>query len=148
MNLVKHILEGTRQRLAVLEKDASVSRAAEILTNPDTPLAVVCDGEGVVVGVVSSMDIVKAIGRANGNAMNLNAEMIMTTSVFACDADQSLESVWAAMSARNLRCAPVLDSSGRPEGVLHARDLVLALLDEVTHEEILLRDYVLGIGYQ
>jgi len=23
-----------------------------------------------------------------------------------------------------------------------------ALLDEVTHEELLLRDYVLGIGYQ
>jgi hypothetical protein len=33
-------------------------------------------------------------------------------------------------------------------GVVHARDLARALLEEVTEEEALLRDYVLGVGYQ
>ena len=48
-----------------------------------------------------------------------------------------------------LRCfCPVLDTDRKPQGVVHAREIVLALLDEVTHEELLLRDYVLGIGYQ
>ncbi len=32
-------------------------------------------------------------------------------------------------------------------GVLHARDVAIALLDEVNYEEILLRDYVMGVGY-
>jgi len=52
------------------------------------------------------------------------------------------------MNARSLRCVPILDDSGRPQGVVHARDLARALLDEVTEEEVLLRDYVLGVGYQ
>jgi CBS domain-containing protein len=52
------------------------------------------------------------------------------------------------MGAGNHRCAPVLDDSGRPRGVVQARDVARALLDEATTEEVLLRDYILGIGYQ
>jgi CBS domain-containing protein len=52
------------------------------------------------------------------------------------------------MGAGAVRSIPVLDEAGRPLGVVHARDVARALLDEVTHEELLLRDYVLGIGYQ
>ncbi len=44
--------------------------------------------------------------------------------------------------------AVAVDEAGRPLGVVHARDVARALLDEVTYEEVLLRDYVLGIGYQ
>jgi hypothetical protein len=32
--------------------------------------------------------------------------------------------------------------------VLHARDVAMALIDEVNGEEVLLRDYVMGVGYQ
>ena len=148
MNLIHHIIDDARRRLAVLGRDAHVSKAAEILADPNTPLAVVCDEEGVVVGVVSSSDIIKVFSRTKGEAFDLNADTIMSTEVLTFQPGESLESVWAAMSARNLRCAPVLDESRRPLGVIHARDLVRALLAEVTNEELLLRDYVLGIGYQ
>ncbi len=148
MILVQHILEDARQRLAVLTREASVSEAAEILANPKTPLAVVCDSEGVAIGVVSSSDIVKALSGARGDVFNTNAEAMMTKSVLSCHVDHTLQSVWASLNARGLRCAPVLDNSGKPQGVVHARDLARALLDEVESEEVLLRDYVLGIGYQ
>jgi CBS domain-containing protein len=59
-----------------------------------------------------------------------------------------LQSLWTEMGERSLRCVPVLDAAGRPFGIVHARDLARALLDEVTHEELMLRDYVLGIGYR
>ena len=148
MMLVHHILESAQKRLAVLGREASMADAAEILVNPDTPLVVVCDEAGSAVGVVSSTDIVKAFSRAKGEALHANAGEVMTSLVFSCDANQTLQSVWSSMSVHNLRCAPVLDSDRKPQGVLHAREIVLALLDEVTHEELLLRDYVLGIGYQ
>jgi CBS domain-containing protein len=72
----------------------------------------------------------------------------MTQPIRSCAADQTLQSIWEAMGAGCVRCIPVLDKEGRPLGVVHARDVARALLDEVTHEEVLLRDYVLGIGYQ
>jgi predicted transcriptional regulator len=72
----------------------------------------------------------------------------MTQPIRSCSTDQTLQSIWEAMGAGCVRSIPVLDKAGRPLGVVHARRRGRALLDEVTHEEVLLRDYVLGIGYQ
>ena len=148
MMLVQHILEDARRRLAVLSREACVGDAAKILVNASTPLVVVCDSDGVAVGVVSRTDVIRALSRANGDAFNTSAEAIMTTPMHSCHVDQTLQSVWATIGARRLRCAPVLDNSRRPQGVVHARDIARALLEEVENEEGLLRDYILGVGYQ
>jgi CBS domain-containing protein len=148
MTLVHHILEDARKRLEVLSRDALVCEAAGILANPDTPLVVVCDSQGIAVGVVSKTDIMKAVVGASVDAVKMNTGSIMTNTVLSCQVDQTLQRVWEMMNTRSLRCLPILDDSGRPQGVVHARDLVRALLDEVNEEEVLLRDYVLGVGYQ
>jgi CBS domain-containing protein len=148
MILVQHVLENARRRLAVLSQKALVSEAAEILTNPNTPLVVVCDSDGITVGVLSRTDIIKVLAGARVDAVKMNTGAIMTNPVLSCHVDQTLQRVWANMNARSLRCVPILDDSGRPHGVVHARDLVCALLEEVKEEEVLLRDYVLGVGYQ
>jgi CBS domain-containing protein len=80
--------------------------------------------------------------------LNATAAELMTTPVLSCHVDHPLKIVWGSLNARSFRCAPILDDDGRPQGVVHARDLARALLDEITYEEELLRDYVLGIGYQ
>ena len=148
MILVQHILEPARKRLATLSRTASVSDGARILVNPNTPLVVVCDSDGTAVGVLSRTDIIRLLACAGTNPLDTNAGAIMTKPIVSCHVDQPLQEVWATMSARSLRCAPILDDDGRAKGVVHARDVAIALLDEVTHEEVLLRDYVLGVGYQ
>jgi CBS domain-containing protein len=148
MILVQHILEDARQRLAVLSQEAPVCEAADILRDANTPLVVVSNSEGVAVGVISKTDIVKAFSHARGDAHNLTAGAIMTTAVFSCRVDETLQSIWSTVGERRLRCTPVLDELGKPLGVVHARDIARALLNEITYEEGLLRDYVLGIGYQ
>jgi len=145
---VEQILDTARTRLATVSRDSPVSDAAEILVNPNTPLVVVCDDAGVVVGVITRTDIVKVLACAKADALSACADAIMSTSLLSCRAHQPLQELWDAMNARSLRCAPVLDDNGRPQGIVHARDLAGALLEEVTHEELLLRDYVMGIGYQ
>src|ERR1700730_14514039 len=106
MILVQHILEDARRRLAVLSREALVADAAEILANPDTPLAVVCDSEGIAVGVVSKTDIVKALACAGGDAHKMNTGAIMTGPVLSCHVDQALQRVWENMNARSLRSVP------------------------------------------
>ena len=146
--LVEHILEAARKRLAKLKQDSLVCDAAAILVNPDTPLIVVCDEGGLAVGVITRSDVVKVLTRSHADALDTSAEAMMTRGVLSFQAQQPLQQAWEALNARSLRCAPILDADGRPQGILHARDLATALLDEVTYEELLLRDYVLGIGYQ
>lgn len=148
MVLVQHILQDARKRLAVLRRDASLADAAGILANPETPLVVVCNSEGICVGVLSKSNIVKALAGSKGNAGNMSVGDVMTSAVVSCHVDNTLQGVWDSMNAQTVRSVPVLDDSGRPQGVVHARDLARALLNEVDEEEVLLRDYVLGIGYQ
>ena len=145
---VGHILDSARQRLAVLSWDAPVISAALILANPDTPLVVVCDSTGAAIGVISRIDLVRQFTSGSEAAFAANAGAVMTQPVFACHEDDPLDRVWDHLKARKLKCAPVLDEHRRPSGVIHAREIVRALLDEVTYEELLLRDYVLGIGYR
>jgi CBS domain-containing protein len=148
MNLVKHISDDTRRRLAVLGRSASVCEAAALMTDPNTQLVVVCDENGRAIGVLSPIDIVRVFARDRGDAAMVTTEAVMTSAFFSCNDSRSLQSLWTEMGERSLRCVPVLDAAGRPFGIVHARDLARALLDEVTHEELLLRDYVLGIGYR
>jgi CBS domain-containing protein len=148
MILVKHILETARKRLAVLSMEASLFDAARILTNRDTPLVVVCDNDGIAVGVISSGHVLNVLATAGVDAVGFNAGAIMTKPLLTCHVDEYLQQVWAVMNSRTLPCAPILDDDGRAQGVLHARDVAIALIDEVKYEEVLLRDYVMGVGYQ
>jgi len=147
MILVRHILEAARKRLAVLSLEASLFDAARILTNRDTPLVVVCDSDGIAVGVISSDHVLNVLATAGIDACGLNAGAIMTKPLLTCHLDEYLQQVWAVMNSRILPCAPILDDDGRVQGVLHARDVAIALIDEVNYEEVLLRDYVMGVGY-
>lgn len=148
MMLVKHILEDARKRLAVLNQEASIFEAARILANRSTPLAVVCDGTGILLGVISQSHVVNALATAGVNALDLNARAIMTTPLLCCRTEESLEQIWSVMNSRTLPCAPIVDSDGRAQGILHARDVALTLIDAGTYEEGLLRDYIMGVGYQ
>ena len=61
----------------------------------------------------------------------------------------ALRSIAAWDDAAPAGPAPILSAlSGGYRGVLHARDVAIALLDEANYEELLLRNYVMGIGYQ
>jgi CBS domain-containing protein len=148
MILVNHILDAARKRLAVLGREASIFDAARILANRDTPLVIVCDDDGLAVGVISSSHIINALASAGVDALSLNAGRIMTEPMISCRVDDKLQEIWEFMNSRTLPCAPVLDDGGRAQGVLHARDIAVALIDEVNYDEVLLRDYVMGVGYQ
>ena len=147
MILIKHILEAAQKRLVVLSQEASLFDAARILENRETPLVVVCDSDDIAVGVIASSHVIKVLATAGVDALGFNAGAIMTKPVLSCHVDQTLQQVWAVMNSRTLPCAPILDDDGRAQGVVHARDVAIALLDEVNYEEILLRDYVMGVGY-
>jgi CBS domain-containing protein len=148
MMLVEHILDTGKTRLATISSDAGICEAAAVLMNPDTPLVVVCDSGGVALGVISRGDVIKVLASARAEAHMARADQVMSRRLLSCSIQQPLQQVWESMNGRSVRCVPILDADGRPQGVLHARDLATALLEEVTNEELLLRDYVLGIGYQ
>lgn len=137
-----------RERLATIGADPPVRRAAELMSAPHVELLVVCDASGRMAGVLTKTDIVGQISRCTGYSCTTSVDMVMSRDVVSCRPGERLTDVWSVMKERSLQRIPIIDSEGKPLGILYARDALQGLLGEVENEESLLRDYVMGIGYR
>lgn len=144
---VHQLLPAARGRLAIVTDQTSLNRVAQVLNVEHINLAVVCDPDGRMMGVITDSDVVRCIARceqSHDRACQLNAVAAMTRDVLACRLDDDLRGLWAIMKTRGLRHIPVIDDSGKPAGVLYARDALSALLGESEFHEREIRDYVFG----
>ena len=144
--LVQRLLPVARDRLVTIADDAPLIEAAKLLQS-GTDLLVVCNPDGVLTGVITKTDVVGQISHCQGCTCVAAASLAMTRDVFRCSVDDQMQEVWARMKERGLKNVPIADPQGQPLGVLTARDALQLLLQEVEYEELLLRDYVMGIGY-
>ncbi len=144
---VERVLPAASQRLITIGDDASLTDAAKLLREPDSDLVVVCNGDKRMVGVITKTDIVRQVGQRRESESTTAASTVMTRTVVSCRTGDLLHDMWTIMKDRRLKNVPILDQNSRPIGVLNARDLLEVLLEEVEHEETLLRDYVMNIGH-
>ena len=146
--LVERILPVALQRLVTVQADALLTDAAARLCETHRALLVVCDPDGVMAGVITKTDVVRQIVRCQGILNTITAATVMTRDVTCCHPSDMLHDVLAIMKDRGFVHIPIVDRDSRPIGVVNARDALQALLREVKDEELLLRAYVMGIGYR
>ena len=137
-----------RARLVTVARHTPLAEVAVLLSNTQISLAVVCDDDGAAVGVITDTLVVRQFGQRQAGAVTVRADAVMAQDFVACRPDEPLADVLALMHRRGLLHMPVVDDHQRPIGVINARDGLRALLAAGNHEEALLRDYVMGIGYQ
>lgn len=142
------LLERASRRLVTVDRSARLVDAAQAFDRPETLLIIVCDESGVLRGVVSRTDIVARISHCTGCSCTESVQAAMTAEVATCTPSESLDDIWARMKRTGFMHLPVVDGTGRPMGVLAARDVLVALLADREQEETLLMDYVTGIGYR
>jgi len=145
---VEQILPRARERLATISAVAPVTEAAKMMSKPHIDLLVVCGPDGVMVGVLTKTDIVGYIGQCLGTGCSAKVETIMIPAVISSRPEEALEHIWTVMKSRGLQRIPVLDENNKPVGIIYARDALQSLLGDVEHDEALLRDYVMNVGYQ
>ena len=145
---IEALLPTARERLATVAVDAPLVDAAQHLAASRINLVVVCNSDATLAGVITKTDVVRQIGRCQGAACAMAAALVMTQDVTVCRLTDWLADIWGTMRERGLKHVPVLDEASRPVGVLYARDALQVLLAETESEELLLRDYVLGVGYR
>jgi CBS domain-containing protein len=141
------LLPAARNRLATIGDDAPLIEAARRLRS-GVDILVVRSPAGLLRGVITKTDVVAQIGQCQGSGCLASAADCMTEDVVLCRAGDPLEDLWSRMKERGLKNIPIVDQDGRPLGVLNARDMLQALLDESAWEESMMRDYVMGIGYR
>ena len=127
--------------------DAFVTEVATLLSG-DHDLVVIAASDGTMAGVATKTDLVRLLSRCHVDVCMTPVSVVMTTGVTYCRPTDLLRDVWSLMKQRGFRHIPVIDAESRPVGVINARDALQALLGEVEDEEVLLRDYVIGVGYR
>ena len=109
---------------------------------------VVCDAAGAALGTITETLQVRRLGLGLADLFSTRAGEVMTQEFTTCGQEELLSDVLAMMHSRGLIYVLLMDADNKAFGVLNARDGLRALLAAGNHEEALLRNYVMGIGYQ
>ena len=145
--LIEGLMQAARERLVTIVGDAGLIEAAKLLS-AGTDLVIVCDGDGVLEGIVTKTDVVKQVSTCHGAVYMLPVSTVMTRDVALCRGSDRLADVSELMKQRHLKTIPVMDVDNRPLGVLTARVILRALLSDAKYEESQLINYVEGLGYR
>ena len=147
-SLVAGVEGVARSRLLTVAPDALLSEVAALLSGAQISVVVVCDAAGAAVGVVTETILVRRLGLGQADFFTTRAGDVMTREFTVCAQEDLLSAVLAMMHTRGLVHVLLLGADKQPLGVLNARDGLRVLLAAGNHEEALLRNYVMGVGYQ
>lgn len=145
--LIEGMLRAARERLVTIVNDAKLIEAAKRLSS-GTDLVIVCDGDGIMQGVITKTDVVKQISVCQGATCMCPVSTVMTRDVALCRGLDHLEDVSELMKQRHLKNIPVVDADNRPIGILTARLILRALLSDAEYEEAQVIDFISGVGYR
>lgn len=148
MAYVRDLSDTTSQQLFVLPTSAKLIEAAEILADTARQMVVIENQEKQMTGVVTRADVVRMIRNCQGSSCSTLCADIMTTDVHSCSPEHELHIVWACMHEKHLQSMPVVDDRNHPVGLVLARNVLERLLSETDHEEQLMKEYIMGIGYR
>ncbi len=147
-SLVAGVEEIARSRLLTVSATASLVEVAALLSSAQISVVVVCDDAGAPLGVITETVLVKRLGLGQADFFATRAAEVMTRDITVCALDEVLSDVLAMMHTRGLIHVLLVGADKRALGVVNARDGLRALLAAGNYEEELLRNYIMGIGYQ
>lgn len=146
--VVSGIATVARSRLFAVSQDTTLVEVAARLSDSQISVVVVCDAAGAATGIITETMLVRRLGLGQADFFTTQAGDVMTQEFITCVPEELLSDVLAMMHARSLIHVLLIGEGNELLGVLNARDGLRALLAAGNHEEALLRNYVMGIGYQ
>jgi CBS domain-containing protein len=146
--LVGSIEAVARSRLLTVLAGTRLIEVAAQLSGTQISVVVVCDEAGAAIGTITETLLIRHLGLGQADFFATHAGEVMIREFTTCEPEELLSEVLAAMQARSLVYVLLVGPGGQPLGVLNARDGLRALLAAGNQEEALLRNYVMGVGYQ
>jgi CBS domain-containing protein len=102
----------------------SLNAAARIMWDHDCGCAPVVDGHGKLAGIVTDRDICMAAYTQGMPLEAIPVERAMSPKVISCARGDDLDTAHRLMRTHEIHRIPVVDSRGRPIGILSLSDIV------------------------
>jgi CBS domain-containing protein len=104
----------------------TLARAASIMRNRGCGAIVVVSPDGRAIAMVTDRDICMAVLQASRAPAEVQVGQAMSRRLFTCSPDDDVARIEGVMSLHQVRRLPVVDSHGRPLGVVSLDDLAKA----------------------
>lgn len=139
--LVKHILGEKGRDVIAIASDATLSEAARMLAHKRIGAVVVRDDSGMLVGILSERDVVRAVADGSVSALARPVSIYMTRAVATCEEQDTVQEIMEMMTIGRFRHVPVL-SGGQVTGIVSIGDVVKTRIAETVREAESLREYI------
>ena len=110
---VRHILHGKGRDVVAVSIRATLAEAAKLLTDKRIGALVVKDDDGMLTGIISERDLVRAIAKDGAGGPEATVGDHMTPAPETCVETDTVESVMEVMTRGRFRHVPVLDDRFR-----------------------------------
>lgn len=122
---------------------ASVSEAAQLLSQNRIGTVVVSEDGVTLDGILSERDIVRELGKRGGGCLNDPVSDLMTAKLITCRPSHTALQVLEMMTEGRFRHLPVMED-GRMIGLISIGDAVKARLAELALERDSLEGMIMG----
>lgn len=138
---VERILAGKGRNVVTVLPGNTLAEAADTLSRHRIGAAVIVDGGGAVLGIISERDVVRAVAEGGAASLDQPVSSRMTSEVVTCGSICTINEIMGLMTTGKFRHVPVVEG-GRLSGIVSIGDVVKHRLAEVEDEQRALRDYI------
>ncbi|NQU59704.1 MAG: CBS domain-containing protein [Rhodospirillales bacterium] len=131
---IKNIVFDKGDEVYTIGPEALLIEAADIMVENNVGIVVVCGEEGLVLGVVSERDIMKALVDWPEEIASLQVSQTLLDEPFTCDPEDAIRDVMAKMQENRFRHMPVIQY-GKLAGIVSFSDLLIFQLEEAGLDE-------------
>jgi len=140
---VRAILDEKGRNVLTIRPDASLQDAARMLHENRIGALVVVGVNEQIKGILSERDIVNAVARHGSDALQRTVSTVMTSNVFRCGEDATLDDLMTLMTDKRCRHIPV-EKDGRLSGMISIGDVVKSRIREIEFETQEIKAYIAG----
>lgn len=137
---IADVLRTKGSAVATVEPRATVGDLLTALAEHNIGAMVVVGSDGIA-GIVSERDVVRQLHERGADLLGVPVEEIMTTSVFTCTPQDTVDSLTVQMTERRIRHVPVVSDDGLV-GIVSIGDVVKSRISQLEEGRDQLEAYI------
>ncbi|ALG07923.1 CBS domain-containing protein [Kibdelosporangium phytohabitans] len=138
---IADLLRSKGSNVATAEPGTPVRVLLAALAEYNIGAMVVMAADDSVAGIVSERDVVRGLNEYGAGLLDVPVDDIMSTEVFTCGSEDSVDSLSVLMTERRIRHVPVVDG-GRLAGIVSIGDVVKSRIKKLEEDQQQLEAYI------
>lgn len=138
---VSALLKNKDQKIITISQAKTLQDVCNILAENRIGAIIVCSDNGMVEGIISERDVVKALGQSGSQVLVQQVGQYMTPNPISCTAFETINQIMSKMTKGRFRHMPVMDGD-KLIAVISIGDIVKARMETMENEAKAMQEYI------